>query len=263
MPHLEALVNNVYCITERDRADERVDKIWDSDVIIVSVPISHTVQVIRELSEYVLDDKLIIDVSGLKTKNTPVLADLDASEKISIHPMFLPNLESFQWKNIITALDQGWVKWAEMKCLLGKSGINLTSMTPQEHDTKMGHFQNVPHILTLLYTSIFAKSWWNIDDLSHLATPNVELLNLISGRLFSNNGATFGEMMMNNSMLKEQILPMMEQQLAELSEIIHTWDTQRFNDIFWQLQWFFWKEFIDEQNSLSNTALASFDTNKK
>ncbi|MDC0506063.1 prephenate dehydrogenase/arogenate dehydrogenase family protein [Candidatus Gracilibacteria bacterium] len=263
IPHLQSITAQVTSISQGDGEIEKSDKIGNADAIIISVPISHTVDVTRDLAGYALENKLVIDVSGLKSNTVPELERLVAAEKVSIHPMFLPNLESFQGKNILEVLDQGGEKWEEMKQFLLREGINFTAMTPQEHDVKMGYIQNVPHILTLLFNQTITSVGGDTNDLSKLSTPNVELLNLMTGRVLSNSGSTFGEMMMHNDALKDYILPMMQRKLAELSDIIYSGDMQGFNQLFGQLQSGLGEEFIKTGNTQSNTALAVLNTHKK
>lgn len=71
-------------------------KMWD--IIIISVPIRYTVNVIKELLPHIWENKLLMDLTWIKIDVSNELRKYSSWEVVSIHPMFWPWTKSLKSK---------------------------------------------------------------------------------------------------------------------------------------------------------------------
>ena len=101
-----------------------------ADVVVVSVPIDATEDVIRAVGPRVRDDALLMDVTSIK--EAPVAAML-ASTRASVvgtHPMFGPNVHSLQGQRVVVCRARGdeWADWVVR--MLQARGLSVQETTP-------------------------------------------------------------------------------------------------------------------------------------
>jgi chorismate mutase/prephenate dehydrogenase len=106
-----------------------------SDVVIVSVPISVTGDILERLDGICGPDALIFDLTSLKTPIIPVLKDMASRRKVcSVHPMFGPSAESMYDRNVIICDCGCKVAVSEAVSILGNRGGNIRIMDVDSHD---------------------------------------------------------------------------------------------------------------------------------
>src|SRR5687768_2996244 len=104
-----------------------------ADVVVVSVPIDATEDVIRQIGPHVRPDALLMDVTSIK--EAPVTAMLAATEAsvVGTHPMFGPNVHSLQGQRVVVCRARGdaWADWAIR--MFQARGLGVQETTPANH----------------------------------------------------------------------------------------------------------------------------------
>src|SRR5690606_11897810 len=72
-----------------------------ADAVAVSVPISVTEQVIREVGPHVREDALLMDVTSLKEAPLAAMLESTRASVVGTHPMFGPNMHSLQGQRFV------------------------------------------------------------------------------------------------------------------------------------------------------------------
>lgn len=72
-----------------------------SDVVIISVPIRVTVEIIKEVGPYIAPEALLMDFTSLKKASVEAMLKYSKSEVMGAHPLFGPNIESLKGQTII------------------------------------------------------------------------------------------------------------------------------------------------------------------
>jgi len=152
-------------------------------VVIVSVPIAVTEDVIGKIGPCLPPESLLMDLTSLKER--PVRAMLAASrcEVIGLHPLFGPGVTSLSGQNIAVCPARGhsWRPW--LQDILEKNGARLMETTPSRHDELMAVIQALNHFLTaalglaVTTANIDSEELWNFstpvfrERLDHLQRP--------------------------------------------------------------------------------------------
>jgi len=91
-----AVVNTV------DVSEGSMEDAADSDIVIISVPISSVGVVLKEADAVCREDALIFDIASVKSPFADVLKEMACRRKVcSVHPMFGPSAESMFGRGVV------------------------------------------------------------------------------------------------------------------------------------------------------------------
>lgn len=162
-----------------------------SDLLIVSVPISKTLEIIDEVGKFVDDDMIFSDFTSVKQKACETMGKY-SKRVIGIHPMFKETVKNLKNKNIVlTPLD------AKRQCddvnflktMFDESSAKVRVVSPETHDKITSFNQAGVHLILMAYGNLLRsycrKNNFRLADLESLNTPNSQLMNLLLGRFLA------------------------------------------------------------------------------
>jgi prephenate dehydrogenase len=146
--------------------------VQESDVVVISVPISSTIGVIRELGPLVREDGLLMDLTSIKKEPLEAMLQCSKAEVIGTHPLFGPEEEQTAGQKMALCPGRGkrGLKW--LTEVLEKAGIQVLVMDPEEHDRMMGLIQGLSHFSTLALALCVSRSGLSFDDVLRCSTQN-------------------------------------------------------------------------------------------
>jgi prephenate dehydrogenase len=140
-------------------------------IVIVSVPIGVTLDVIREVGPHMKKDSLLMDLTSLKAGSVRAMLEASASEVIGLHPLFGPGVPSLEGQNVALCPARGsrWLPW--VRDVLGEEGANLIETTPERHDKIMAVVQALNHLNTLVLGLSIREAGISREELERFSTP--------------------------------------------------------------------------------------------
>lgn len=113
-----------------------IDLAKKADIVIVSVPIQKTIEVIKEVRKNVKKNALLCDFTSLKSKQVDAIKKAD-SGVLGIHPLFGPMVQSLDGQKFAfcKVKDNHWVNF--LKKLFIQNGADVIEVSPKEHDLQM------------------------------------------------------------------------------------------------------------------------------
>lgn len=143
-----------------------------SDVVVISVPISHTVEVIRELGPLVQEDGLLMDLTSIKRGPMQAMLEYSRAEVVGTHPLFGPEEADIPGQKQVICPGRGerGLRW--LTGVLEKAGMEVVMMDPEGHDRMMGLIQGASHFSTLALALCISRSGFNFDDVMRCSTQN-------------------------------------------------------------------------------------------
>ncbi|MBI4147604.1 prephenate dehydrogenase/arogenate dehydrogenase family protein [Candidatus Woesearchaeota archaeon] len=173
------------------------------DVVIVSVPIDKTEEVVREIGPYVRKEALLTDFTSVKTQPVAAMAQYSQAEIIGGHPLFGPNV-NLQDQNMILCPARGETYGLWYKTVLESLGLIVTFMTPEEHDKAMAAVQCLTHISNISFAYALTKMK-NIPAPEGLTTP-LHTLNIYAiSRILSQDPSLYAGIQTANPFAKEAV----------------------------------------------------------
>lgn len=203
-----------------------------SDVIIFSVPIDKTEQIIKEVTPFAKHGTLFTDLTSIK--ETPVKAMLTApkdAEVIGMHNIFGPTVSSIKGQTVVLCPARGkkWLPW--LKNVLIKKGAKIKITTAKKHDQMMGIVQGLTHF-TAITTGMVLKEL-NIDIRENLkfVSPVYRLSMDEAGRILAQNPNIYADISILNPYSRKTVKQYLKA-CDELFNIISKDDKKKFVENF-------------------------------
>ncbi len=189
------------------------------NVILVSVPIGITCDVIKDVGPFIQGNALLMDVTSLKAEPVRAMLQFSQSEVIGLHPLFGPDVPTIKGQNIVICHGRGerWLSW--LKEILGKNGARIAETTPEKHDEMMSLIQGLNHVNTIMMGLILRDANISPENLDLYSTPAFRSKMDLIEKVFDQNPALYTEIIALNPYIGS-ILEIYEKRLSLLKNLI-------------------------------------------
>ena len=202
-------------------------------VVIVSVPIEVTVEVIEQIGPLMHEGSLLMDLTSLKAEPVKAMLTSSPAEVIGLHPLFGPGVEAFAGHCIVIcpARADHWLAW--VRDIFAKEGGTLIEMTPERHDELMAIVQALNHLNSITMGMVM-KAWGvELAALETVATPMFAQKLAIIKELFTHNPGLYAEIITRNPASK-RIVELYQQTLEDLATLVTEQDAKAFTQLIKQ-----------------------------
>lgn len=216
-------------ISGRTTVLTNIEAAKQGDVVIVSVPIRKTIEVIKEIGSFVKQDSLLTDFTSIKVYPCKAMLNYSKAEVIGGHPLFGPSA-GIKGQNMILCPERGnsYLSW--YKKTLRKMNLNVDTLTAEQHDKQMALVQALNHLSNLAFGNTLKKL--NLKDISCKHTTPAYLLRLFTlGRLFSQEKELYSDLMAMNPYTKT-VMSVLTKNTIELNSIIQKSNKPAFESFF-------------------------------
>lgn len=172
------------------------------DIVIVSVPIRVTKNVIKKIGRYVRRNALLTDFTSVKMLPAEWMKKYCKSEIIAGHPVFGP-LKNIRGQNFVICPVRGQKHLAAYKKLLESLGLKVTIITPEEHDRHMAVIQCLVHQSNLAFAAALRQLNYNLKKGESLASPQFRLKISAVRRMLDQNAQMYADIQRYNPYTKE------------------------------------------------------------
>ncbi len=169
-----------------------------ADVVILSVPIDVTQEVIRQVAPFVREDALMMDVTSIKTLPVETMMECCRGSVIGTHPLFAPSVHSLQGQRVVLCPGRGddWLVW--LKQMLHARGFVLMESSPQDHDRAMSIVQVLVHFSTEVMGQTLARLGVGIEETLRFTSPVYLMELLMTARHFAQSPELYASIEMSN-----------------------------------------------------------------
>jgi len=196
-------------------------------VIIVSVPIGITREIIEQIGPLMKEDALLMDLTSLKAEPVRAMLQSSPAQVIGLHPLFGPGVASISGYTICIcpARGEGWIAW--VKDIFTKHGASLIETTPEHHDEMMALVQALNHLNSITLGLMLQQ--WGIDlaELQKYATPIFKTKLDIIKEIFTNNPRLYAEIIALSPHLS-RIMELYRRILSDLETLTKERDAGQF-----------------------------------
>ncbi len=202
------------------------------DVVIVSVYIDNTVEVIKQVAPHVREGALLMDVTSVKVE--PCRAMLEHAkqgvELIGTHPMFGPRVKSLEGQVFVLTPLRGerWKRW--LLEWLEKHRARVIETTPEEHDRIMSVVQCLTHFTYISVASTLRELGVDVKYSRRFASPIYELMLDLIARIVGQNPHLYASIQMHNP-LATKVHDAFIAQAKKLRDIVASKDKSAFVDV--------------------------------
>lgn len=204
----------------------------DSDIVVVSVYIENTVEVIKEVAPHVKDGALLTDVTSVKVEPCEAMLKYanPNAELIGMHPMFGPRISSLEGQTVVVTPLRG-DRWKNFLIdFLEKRKARVYITTPDEHDRIMGVVQGLTHFTYISLAYTLKDLGVDVKHSRNFASPIYELMLDFIARIVGQSPRLYASIQMHNPYAAEVRKAFLEK-ARELREIIERRDSEAFRRI--------------------------------
>lgn len=179
-----------------------VDLVKNCDIVMISVPIRATVEVICEIAPLMREDQILCDLTSVK--KLPILEMLKSKASvIGFHPMFGPNVPGIRSQNIVvTPVRCTSETLSVFTSLFASEGARTTIMTPEEHDRVMAVVQGLVHFVTLAVADAIRTSGTDLEKILSVMSPVYRIEMGLIGRILGQSPDLYGDILRMNPEVK-------------------------------------------------------------
>jgi prephenate dehydrogenase len=199
-------------------------------VVIVSVPIEITVEIIGEIGPLMGKDALLMDLTSLKTEPVKTMLQTSPAEVIGLHPLFGPGVDSIDEHTVVLcpARTQRWLPW--LRAILKKQNAIIIETTPKRHDELMALVQALNHLNSITMGIILQEWGEDLRELqkftTHMFTTKLDIIR----EIFTNNPRLYAEIITLNPHI-EKILDLYGRTLSEVGTMIKAGNSSAFIEL--------------------------------
>ena len=213
-------------------SDNNKKVVQESDIVIISVPISSTESVIEELGPFMKEGSLMIDVTSVKEGPSEKMKETlnEGVEFIPTHPVFGPRTTDLKGQVIVlTPIEKG--KWyPKVYKFLEDKGLRIIETTAEHHDDMMGVVQVLTHFSYISTASAIEKLQINRKDTQDYESPIYNLMIDTIARIVSQNPYLTYSIQHENKR-GEKIRQALFDSMSELKDALTNEDEDEFIDI--------------------------------
>ncbi|MGA2781707.1 MAG: prephenate dehydrogenase/arogenate dehydrogenase family protein [Smithella sp.] len=196
------------------------------NVIVVAVPISATAGIIKEVGPLLTKDKLLMDLTSLKTEPVKLMLANSKAEVIGCHPLFGPQLKDASGQNVVLCSVRGkkWLGW--LKKVFKKNKMAVWESTPEKHDKMMAIVQALNHFNTITLGVALAQTNIELAEINKFSTPIFRTKLDIIKKVFVESSELYIDIITKNSETNK-MLDIYEKALKDIRKIIKSGDRAR------------------------------------
>lgn len=181
---LSVVGHNVSVLEHEDW--EYADKLLSQvELVLVSVPIEYTIDVIKRAAKYLAPNTALCDITSIKVQPTQAMLKHHSGPVMGLHPMFGPNIKSFFGEKVVVCPGRNDDSFQWLLDLIKSQGGELIVSTPEQHDKIMVVVQATQHFCRFSLGVFLAEAIIDIEQSLTMSTPNYRQEIDIVKRLFS------------------------------------------------------------------------------
>ena len=189
------------------------------DVVVVSVPMGATGNVIAKIGPHMRVPSLLMDLTSLKRDSVKSMLETSASAVIGCHPLFGPGVDSITGQHVVLCPARAgkWLSW--LTDILERNGALVVEATPERHDQMMAIVQGLNHFNTIMMGLVLSKAGLSLPELMKFATPVFRAKMEIMEKVFCQNHGLYADILSMNPEI-HQLIGAYEKDVAQLKSLI-------------------------------------------
>jgi prephenate dehydrogenase len=182
-------------------ANDMLKEAEQSDIVLLSVPIDRTVEVVSNVAPHMRPGSLLMDATSLKSE--PMKAMIKHAphdvEVIGTHPMFGPTMPTLKGQTIILTPAAGrsetWLP--RIKSLFESDGARIELLDPEEHDEIMAVVQALTHFAYIGIGATLQALDFDVEKSRKFMSPVYEIMIDFVGRILDQKPELYASIQKN------------------------------------------------------------------
>ncbi len=145
------------------------------DVVVISVPIKNTLNVIKEIGPLISENSLLIDLTSIKAKVIETMLKYSVCQVVGLHPLFGPESNpDTRAKRIAICPARGEQGYQWVLHITTRGGLKPFVTDPLLHDQHMGIVQGANHFALIAFALFIKESGHRLGEILNSSTQTFE-----------------------------------------------------------------------------------------
>jgi len=231
------------------------EEISHAQLVIMSVPVNKTVELIKQLPP-LADDCVLADVTSIKSAPLKAMVEQHHGPVVGLHPMFGPSVQNLAKQLVVVTHGRHPEQYQWLLDQFINWGAHLHEVSATQHDDAMGWIQAMRHLSTFAYGVHLAEEQVNIKQLLELSSPIYRMELMMIGRLFAQNSELYADIIAANNAKFPSIRRYL-QRFSSIIDNIESGNKSEFIELFNDVSRYFGDfsgQFLQESESLVQLA---------
>lgn len=197
------------------------------DMVIITVPINVTVDVIKRIAPKLKKDTILADFTSNKTEPLEAMLGEFEGPVVGLHPMHGPDVPNLSKQLMVfcEGRDTSEANWFKEQCKLW--GMRVIEADPAKHDHVMNLVQGLRHFVALLHGSFMKKYDLKPAEMLDYSSPIYRAELMMTGRIFAQDAELYADIVFANKERRDLLLSFFKHQ-AKLMEMVEKDDKKGF-----------------------------------
>ncbi|QIR16223.1 bifunctional chorismate mutase/prephenate dehydrogenase [Shewanella aestuarii] len=184
-----------YEVKSLDKGDwHQADSLFDgAGMVLVTVPINVTCDVIREHLTNLPEDCILADLTSIKEQPVKAMLNAHKGPVVGLHPMFGPDVGSLAKQVVVVCHGRQPQAYQWLLEQIAIWGARIVEAEPERHDKAMQLVQAMRHFSSFVYGMNLCKEEADIDSLLQFSSPIYRLELAMVGRLFAQDPELYAD----------------------------------------------------------------------
>lgn len=188
------------------------------DMVIVTVPIKITEQVIERLKGRLSKKTILADFTSNKSAPIEKMLEVHEGPVVGLHPMHGPDVQNLSKQLMVVCPGRKAeeANWFMEQCELW--GMRVVQADQQKHDHVMHMVQGLRHFVALLHGSFMEEYDLRPSDMLEYSSPIYRAEIMMTGRIFAQSAELYADIVFANEERRDLLMKFFNhhQKLAEL-----------------------------------------------
>lgn len=162
-------------------------------LVIVTVPINVTCEVIREKLTQLPDNCILADLTSIKEEPVAAMLAAHSGPVVGLHPMFGPDVGSLAKQVVVVCHGRHQEAYQWLLEQIEIWGARIVEAEAERHDKAMQLVQAMRHFSTFVYGVNLCKKEADIGNLLQFSSPIYRLELAMVGRLFAQDPELYAD----------------------------------------------------------------------
>lgn len=209
-----------------------------ADVVILTVPINRTADVIERIAPMLSPHQILADFTSLKAEYVAAMTAAHSGPVVGLHPMHGPDVQNVSRQLMVVC--EG--RQPEASAWLIKQfelwGMRVKHADAGLHDRAMHLVQGLRHYIALLHASFMNRHDLKPDDMLDFSSPIYRAELMMTGRIFAQDASLYADIVFSDEERITLLKDFLEHH-KQLAGMLATGDKQAFIKEFEQATDFF------------------------
>lgn len=186
-------------VLEKDDWTRAPQLFSEAGLVVVSVPINATEQLIKQSLTELPSHCVLVDLTSIKQVPINAMLAAHTGPVLGLHPMFGPDVVSMAKQVIIYCDGRDSQDYQWLLDQMAIWGAKLIAADPAEHDKAMTLVQGMRHFTSFVYGQHLAAENPDLEQLLEFSSPIYRLELAMVGRLFAQDSALYADIIFSST----------------------------------------------------------------